>query len=477
MQFYRFIFLFFLTILYVSIESISAQESPYASRIIEYNPAPGQFINTAIGNPFAAESLLDGFSGMLSLGGFGGYVVLGFDHAVENNVDNPYGVDFTVFGNANEFSSEPAAVYVMQDENQNGQADDTWFLLAGSDYYFSQSHVAYQITYQNPGTDSTANIPWNDNYGNTGFIVHNSFHTQAYYPASDSFPNISSQDYTLNGLLIQPRINTQNETFVTTQRYPFGFADNTPRNLSNSSLNPNNPYTPELEGLGGDSFDISWAVDTDGNFVDLQAVDFIKIQTAVNTSAGWLGELSAEVSGVLDIAPDTDLTGEMRKLVLEPTFNALEIEGSYRFNAWYFYQGIPQTTPLLEFWISDTAIATVDNLGYLKAKKAGEFWLYASLETDSQIKDSLLLTVENATGLMAVEAMDLIVFPNPVFDGFELSCSQPIHNITLYNALGERMPLNQLASHKFDASHLPSGVYLVWVKVGNEHLVKKLIKR
>ncbi|HAZ03263.1 MAG TPA: hypothetical protein DCY97_14010, partial [Marinilabiliales bacterium] len=83
------------------------QFSPYVAKILEYRPAPGQFINSAYGCPWASQSLVGGISGMVSLGGFGGYLVVGFDHSIENHPDNPYGVDFTIFGNANVYSSEP----------------------------------------------------------------------------------------------------------------------------------------------------------------------------------------------------------------------------------------------------------------------------------------------------------------------------------------------------------------------------------
>ena len=35
--------------------------------------------------------------------------------------------------------------------------------------------------------------------------------------------------------------------------------------------------------------------------IDLQYIDFIKVQTGVNSKAGWLGEVSTEVSGFEDL--------------------------------------------------------------------------------------------------------------------------------------------------------------------------------
>ena len=61
------------------------------------------------------------------------------------------------------------------------------------------------------------------------------------------------------------------------------------------------------EGEGSEStampngFDISKAIDHRGESVELGFVDFVKVQTACNTSSGWLGENSTEVFGIYDI--------------------------------------------------------------------------------------------------------------------------------------------------------------------------------
>ncbi len=49
------------------------------------------------------------------------------------------------------------------------------------------------------------------------------------------------------------------------------------------------------------AIDISWAIDGEGNYVELPGVDFIKIYTGVNQQNGALGECSTEVMGVIDL--------------------------------------------------------------------------------------------------------------------------------------------------------------------------------
>jgi len=49
------------------------------------------------------------------------------------------------------------------------------------------------------------------------------------------------------------------------------------------------------------SLDISNAVDCTGESVELDFIDFVKIQCAVQAKSGWLGELSTEVCGISEI--------------------------------------------------------------------------------------------------------------------------------------------------------------------------------
>lgn len=80
--------------------------SPYISRVYEYCPAPGQFINEMPryedGDTYesilqkAEESISGTNDIMISLGGYGGYVTFGFDHTV---INIPGEKDFRIWGN------------------------------------------------------------------------------------------------------------------------------------------------------------------------------------------------------------------------------------------------------------------------------------------------------------------------------------------------------------------------------------------
>ncbi len=79
------------------IENPLAELSPYVNKIYEFKPAPGQFINDGGSTDLSKTELLIGGvgNGVVSLGGFGGYIVFGFDHPITNGS----GADLGIYGN------------------------------------------------------------------------------------------------------------------------------------------------------------------------------------------------------------------------------------------------------------------------------------------------------------------------------------------------------------------------------------------
>ena len=49
------------------------------------------------------------------------------------------------------------------------------------------------------------------------------------------------------------------------------------------------------------TFDLDWAVDSDGNPKHLDHADFIRIQSGVLQQCGWTGETSTEVSSITNL--------------------------------------------------------------------------------------------------------------------------------------------------------------------------------
>ena len=118
--------------------------------IVAYLPAPAQFVNEGVttggwGDAFTAtagqlKALVNGYSSTgVSLGSFGGYIVLDFgaitrngttyvSGGIYNDPTNAYGVDFILYGNALSTWAEPGCVQVSQDGT-------TWYDIAGSLHY------------------------------------------------------------------------------------------------------------------------------------------------------------------------------------------------------------------------------------------------------------------------------------------------------------------------------------------------------
>ena len=139
-------------------------DAQFATKICDYLPAPGQYTNSDFfGTPTAANSIVGTNKGLVSLGAYGGSITVYFADGIKNDPANPYGVDFTIYGNPTLTWSEPGIIQVMKDENKNGLPDDTWYEIAGSDHYWNSTISNYEVTYLNSGQSQASDIQWTDN--------------------------------------------------------------------------------------------------------------------------------------------------------------------------------------------------------------------------------------------------------------------------------------------------------------------------
>lgn len=265
--------------------------TPYANKVWDYLPAPGQFVNTfttAYKDGFTTKEQVLEYAterlrkrSLLSLGGFGGYIVVGFQQPIPN-VKGAY--DFKIHGNAyynpNAWqdrpggSAEPGIVMVSKDANGNGLPDDEWYELAGSEYGKDTETRKYRITYYRP-VPADADVRWTDNQGKEGYVLRNFAHVQeSYYPLW-----IEEDQLTFTGTCLDGNAVKENGMWIE-YAYDWGYADNHPNNTEMAQ------------------FKIDWAVGADGKPVDLDRIDFVKIYTAANQDAGQLGEISTELTTV-----------------------------------------------------------------------------------------------------------------------------------------------------------------------------------
>lgn len=298
------------------------EATPYITQVFDFMPAVGQFTNELPKyeegdtresmNAKVLAAIGNNAKGMISLGGFGGYVTVGFDHTIENKAGLR---DFRVLGNAFYAaanpnpdapaggSCEPGVIMVAYDQNKNGKPDDNeWYEIAGSAHndptgepWYNMAvengndvnlYRNYEITYYRPAEEPTTPegkekyIRWEDNQGNSGYKVKNGFHNQPYFPQW-----FEGDKLTLRGTCLpQNGIDESGQgNYYVLYKFRYGYVDNETNVKDDSAI------------------DIDWAVNAKGQKVRLPGVDFIKIYCGVNQENGWLGECSTEVMGVDDL--------------------------------------------------------------------------------------------------------------------------------------------------------------------------------
>ena len=292
----------------------------------------------------------------VSLGMAGGYVQFDMgNNRIENNANNKYGIDFIVYGNAFKGNPEAAGVQVSND-------GVTWYTLAGSRHYMSDTKWNQNISYVRltaantdlnsvftaagiyvstdfvaPSSDSTSAVDaaigtatWTGIPQLTGSTYPKTYSTAtpaaaAWWPeyASDeNYGNVWNIDNTVNGVswlrsgsaevITYTGVTTVEDDMVVlnegataapsqaemTDVYQWGYAD-VRVNGSQYGTIVNNPYADAPSAVGGgDGFDLSWAVKADGTPIALSSVRYVRVYSAVLFSAGVFGETSAEVCGL-----------------------------------------------------------------------------------------------------------------------------------------------------------------------------------
>lgn len=281
----------------VFISEPTEEPSAYITQVFDYLPAPGQFVNKIPkydeGNTHedmvakAAKNMVGEKGSYITLGGWGGYVIFGFDHTIVNVTGKQ---DFRIEGNAFQNSSEPGIVMVSYDANGNGKPDDEWYEIYGSGSITAENEEWYQValengndvstyrnfemTYYKP-TDETATtdyLRWTNNKGEEGYKAK-----KYAYPAWINNDKISFEGVSLakNGV--------KSGVFAQLKSFKYGYADNHANNDDRSTFN------------------IDWAFDKDGNKVNLPGINFVKVYTGVDQENGMLGENSTEVGRGSDL--------------------------------------------------------------------------------------------------------------------------------------------------------------------------------
>ena len=191
------------------------------------------------------------------------------------------------------------------------------------------------MTYTNPDTTfkSAVDIPWTDSTGASGTVKANTYHSQAYYPDPLNYGETNkgtgeNKTYT-DGSMTVSGTRVSNSAALN-----FGYGD-THANAAGNDNTAVNPYRENPNyNTNGDGMDISWAVDADGNPLQLDSIKYVKIYTAQSKDNGSMGEVSSEISGVLRVKSgnaSVGKTNDLKNIVIDG--NEIELKaGVYTYN-------------------------------------------------------------------------------------------------------------------------------------------------
>jgi hypothetical protein len=234
---------------------------------------------------FACGQMSEGGTGHgWSLGSVGGYEVW----KVEPQAS------YTITGNPFGTWSEAGVVWVMEDKNGNQVPDELWYELKGSDddpgsKYTSLITRRYSITYFRSTDTETVNeygqiirrVYWVDSKGRTGILPGG-------WPKDWG---VTGDWATYTGTLLRDNGNIATGNYeglgeVGGYVDAFGFS--------------------KWTGDAWNKFSVADAIRADGSAANLNAVKFIKVQTAIHHYGGIFGDCSTEINNADFLGSQTD---------------------------------------------------------------------------------------------------------------------------------------------------------------------------
>ena len=250
----------------------------------------------------------------VSLGAAGGYI--DYDFYANNASSHPYGVDFIVYGNAFSGNPEAGAVKVFGYTQATG-GTGAWYDLAGSLYYQSPSMHHKDVSWKLESSNLYYSVTDNGTAPSTWSLFKSScagwwpFNTNKGYESINNMGSNAFSSDDVSVLADRSQLTYKDVCIVedsdTTNDYQFGYFD--VHNNGASYGTAVNPYTITNSDSGGDGFDLSCAVDSDGEPVKLDHITKVRLYTAAAlNSAGTgfdttltFGETSAEVCAVFGV--------------------------------------------------------------------------------------------------------------------------------------------------------------------------------
>jgi hypothetical protein len=250
-----------------------SQRSPVAGvytpdRAVDFQPTTTDRY-VAVSRAESALTAYTHWNHYVSLGGHGGYATYYYEEPIEDDPNNPYGVDFIVYGNAFAGGSvnEPAGCQVSYD-------GVTWYDLAGMRHYELLTRYVQDLPLLNGGTTDSLLLL---KAGDAGY--------------SGSYPKNVDWGYA--------DIMSCNPYSAAETRWDVQAHTGNPYKHAVSKVDD------EYYGYG-DQFDLAWAVDKAGRPIDLsnalpKGVRYIRLQNVIDSE--YIGAVSPEIGTITRVNP------------------------------------------------------------------------------------------------------------------------------------------------------------------------------
>lgn len=269
-----------LSLLLPSCGGEDASRAGYAIEVIEYRPAPGQFLDraadpaTVLGPPDRAVA---------SLGGFGGSLTV--------RLAGPLAADATlvIWGNAFYMGGDPRKRWAEPATVELSADGTNWYLVGGSLVDATNPPRVLRRSVVRTNTNQSSWPAWAAGQETASFTAIDL--GTAFLDRVDPAAGYAHVD--------DP--GAAEETL-------YGYADCTPAGVlpAGGSWVPDDPLAFGIEGVGGDTVRPGWLVDDEGlpvgESVRNLAFRFVRLTCAVDASFPVLGEVSTEIDA-LGIAP------------------------------------------------------------------------------------------------------------------------------------------------------------------------------
>ena len=118
------------------------------------------------------------------------------------------------------------------------------------------------------------------------------------------------------------------------------------------------------------------------------------------------------------------------------------------------------------------------------------YWLLQSLCTEGEHTIKVTPSLDGVAGrpttvtttankpVVAVEAekVSVIIYPNPTVDVVNIETSKEVEIIRLYDLSGRQLMMIE-GSNQISVNELPAGTYLMQIKVENEIIVERVVRK